>query len=239
MVADLRAAETIPVPGLAKPPEASSPGQGAPVPRASGTPKASRRRSAPARARGPREPIVIDWHGFHVALRNAALAATQSRAPLSLLMLELVPGAPEPPSAHRASTARCIQALAAGIAMDLDPMCALARYGDERLAMILMGADLARALAEARRIGCGIASADGADLSGRAAIGVAQFRDDESLGHLIERVSAAAGRARLDGRQIVVAERGRRRRPWRPADRSEATLCPCGLQATPCVCGLD
>ena len=182
------------------------------------------------------EPIVIDWHGFHIALRRAALAATQSGAPLSLLMMDLAAGGDEPACDHPGG--RRIEALVGVVATELDPTNALARYGDERLAVILMGVDLGKAIAEAERIGRRIAPSDHGRPPAGAVIGVAQFRDDESLGHLIERVTDAVGRARSDGRQVAVAEHQMRRRPWRAVRAADAALCPCGLYASPCACGL-
>jgi hypothetical protein len=187
-----------------------------------------------ARAQDACGPAVIDWHGFHIALRRAALAATQSGAPLSLLMLELAatgePASCPPP-------ARPIEALSGVVATELDAANALARYGEQRLAVILAGVDLGEAISEAERIGRSIAGGGDPAPTG-AVIGVAQFRDDESLGHLIERVTDAVARARSDGRPVAVAEQRLRRRPWRAARATDSTLCPCGLYASPCACGL-
>ena len=55
----------------------------------------------------------------------------------------------------------------------------------------------------AERIGRRLCADGGA--SARSAIGVAQFRDDEALGHLIERAEDALDRARADGILIAVA----------------------------------
>lgn len=181
---------------------------------------------------------MVDWHGFHVALRRAALAATQSGAPLSLLMLDLVPAGPEQPAPDRAPVTRPIEALADVVATELDPANALARYGEERLAVILTGVDLGSAISQAERIGRSIAPQGRDPVPVGTVIGVAQFRDDESLGHLIERVTDAVGRAKADGRQVTVAEHRLRRRPWQAARGTDAALCPCGLYASPCACGL-
>ncbi len=211
---------------------------GAPRPGASGNSRRSRgeRSGAPSPlAERAGEAVMVDWHGFHVALRRAALAATQSGAPLSLLMLDLAAGHDRPAS-ERAPVMRPIEALAGVVASELDHTNALARYGEQRLAVILTGVDLGQAIAEADRIGRSIAAGDSPP--GGAVIGVAQFRDDESLGHLIERVTDALGRARSDGRQVAVAEHRLRRRPSRAARGTGATLCPCGLYASPCACGL-
>jgi PleD family two-component response regulator len=180
---------------------------------------------------------AIDWHGFHIALRRAALAATQSGAPLSLLMLEPAP-APGQPASDGPPLPHHIEALAGLVATELDDASALARYGEERLAVILRGVDLSTAISEAERIGRSIAPGDGDQPAAGAVIGVAQFRDDESLGHLIERVTDAVARARSAGQQVTVAEHRLRRRSWRAARGTEATLCPCGLYASPCACGL-
>lgn len=193
--------------------------------------------SAPSPA-GRAGLAMVDWHGFHVALRRAALAATQSGAPLSLLMLDLAPDGPEQAAPGRAPVTRPIEALADVVATELDPANALARYGEERLAVILTGVDLGKAIAEAERIGRSVAPQGHDRVPVGTVIGVAQFRDDESLGHLIERVTDAVGRAKADGRQVAVAEHRLRRRPWQLARGSHATLCPCGLYASPCACGL-
>ena len=224
MVTELHAGERPAIPG--------TPGTGA-----SGNSRHPRREisSAPW-VQDAREPIVIDWHGFHIALRRAALAATQSGAPLSLLMLELAPGSDEPAS-DGPPIAHHIEALAGVIATGLDDGNALARYGEERLAVILMEADLGKAIEEAERIGRSIEPGDCDHPPASAVIGVAEFRDDESLGHLIERVTDAVGRARSDGRRVAVAEHRLRRRPWHAARGADAT-CPCGLDASPCACGL-
>jgi len=181
---------------------------------------------------------MADWYGFHVALRRAALAATQSGAPLSLLMLDLPSAGADEPADDRAPARGSIEALADVVAAALDHDDALARYGEQRLAVILMGLDLSKAIREAERIGSNIAPVDAAPPAGGAVIGVAQFRDDESLGHLIERVTEAVGRARSDGRQVAVAEHRLRRRSWKGAGGAGAALCPCGLYASPCACGL-
>lgn len=182
------------------------------------------------------EAAMVDWYGFHVALRRAALAATQSGAPLSLLMLDFAPAEPDQPASDRAPIMRPIEALAGVVASALDHTSALARYGEQRLAVILTGVDLGQAISEAERIGRSIAPEDSP--LGGAVIGVAQFRDDEPLGHLIERVTDALGRARSDGRQVAVAEHRLRRRSSQAARGTGATLCPCGLYASPCACGL-
>jgi GGDEF domain-containing protein len=81
----------------------------------------------------------------------------------------------------------------------------LARYAEGRLAAILIDTDLDGAIARAERIARRLrARGAGSELS--PAIGIAQFRDEESLGHLIQRAAAALERARSS--RGVVADRG-------------------------------
>jgi GGDEF domain-containing protein len=144
---------------------------------------------------------ISDWRGFHDALRRAALTATQSGAPLSLLLLELArPGQERRPGDARGQ----IQALAGVIAAEAGKGSALARYAEQRLAVIMLETALGDAVFRAERIGRSLCSGGAAALV-RPAIGVAQFRDDEALGHLIERAEDALDRARSDGTLIVVA----------------------------------
>jgi hypothetical protein len=160
--------------------------------------------SSTPRARGapPADQAAItDWRGFHDALRRAALAATQSGAPLSLLLLE--PG--RPGRNRRAAPGHApLQALAGMIAVAAGSKSALARYAEERLAVIMRETGLADAVICAERIGRCLCSGDAPALA-RPAIGVAQFRDDEALGHLIERTEDALDRARADGALIAIA----------------------------------
>ena len=159
-----------------------------------------RSRARPARAG---DAAVTDWRGFHDALRRAALAATQSGAPLSLLMLDAA--GPDRAEQHPAGTgARArIQALDGMIAAEAGEGSALARYADGRLAVIMLETDLGDAVV-ARRADRSQPRSEAGALA-RPAIGVAQFRDDEALGHLIERAEDALDRARSDGALIVVA----------------------------------
>ena len=90
------------------------------------------------------------------------------------------------------------------IAADAGRGVALARYAEERLAVIMRETGLGDAIVRAERIGRSLCSGD-ADALARPAIGVAQFRDDEALGHLIERAEDALDRARSDGALFVVA----------------------------------
>jgi len=157
----------------------------------------SRPRGAPPAA----EAAIADWRGFHDALRRAALAATQSGAPLSLMLLE--PGGPgRAPSAADPEQAR-LQALAGAIAADVGGRSALARYGEQHLAVIMRETGLGDAVIRAERIGRCLCSET--EALARPAIGVAQFRDDEALGHLIERTEDALDRARAEGALIAIA----------------------------------
>lgn len=168
------------------------------------------------RAQGASDAAVIDWRGFHDALRRAALSATQRGTPLSLLMLEL-PGRvrDERPAGTEPAPAP-IHALAGLIAAEAGEGSALARYAAERLAVILMATGLGEAIVCAERIGRSLCSADPA-APARPAIGVAEFHDDEALGHLIERAEAALDRARCDGTLIAVAGRRARSATTRPS----------------------
>lgn len=161
------------------------------------------------------DAAIADWRGFHDALRRAALAATQNGAPLSLLLVEAggTSRARRPAEAARAR----LQALAGTIAAEAGKGSALARYAEERLAVIMLETGLGDAVVRAERIGRSLCAA-GADAPARPAIGVAQFRDDEALGHLIERTEDALDRARADGALFVVAghraRSARRRSSW-------------------------
>jgi PleD family two-component response regulator len=175
---------------------------------------------------------VTDWRGFHTELRGAALAATQSGAPLSLLMLE--PGG-LCRSAHQGGAelaAEWIGVLADLIRSTVGGRGALARYAEERLAVIMRETDLSGAIAGAERIGQSLTvpgSATGGELGGSApAIGVAQYHDDESLGDLIQRAAEALGRARAERSLVAVADRRLRPRPARRLCLAGAGLCRCG-----------
>jgi Diguanylate cyclase, GGDEF domain len=151
-------------------------------------------------------PRLMDWRGFHSELQRAAVAATQTGAPLSLLMAEL--------TAPGSEIAAPIAALARVVEAVLGERALLARYSEGRIAVILSGTDLGEAIGRAERIAHRLASprhaAVGPEIS--AAIGIAQFQDDESLGHLIQRAATALGQARADRRPTVVADSGFRRR---------------------------
>jgi hypothetical protein len=163
------------------------------------------------------DAAISDWRGFHDALRCAALAATQSGAPLSLLLLE-----PGGAGRHRRAAGpggACLQGLAGMIAAEAGSRSALARYAEERFAVIMWETGLGDAVARAERIGQCLGAAD-APAPARPAIGVAQFRDDEALGHLIERTEDALERARADGALIALAgpraRSARSRTAWSP-----------------------
>jgi GGDEF domain-containing protein len=157
---------------------------------------------------------LMEWRGFHTELQKAAVAATQNGAPLSLLMLELV-------SSDRISETRGSEIaseltgrLTGFVKAAIGARGSLARYAEGRLAVILIDTDLDGAIGRAEHIVrrlCawrrGAAGGVGPELS--PAIGIAQFRDDESLGHLIQRTAAALGHAR-SGRGVV-ADRGKER----------------------------
>jgi hypothetical protein len=181
------------------------------------------------------DPPVTDWRGFHDTLRRAAIAATQSGAPLSLLMLEPGASARDEPVADTEMADGRIDTLAGKIAAEVGEGSALARYAEQRMAVIMLETGLAEAVVHAERIGQSLCSGE-ADEVVRPAIGVAQFHDDESLGHLIERVADALGRARSDHKLIAVADQRvrRRLRPCAPCQGS----CPCGLDIHACLCGL-
>jgi hypothetical protein len=176
---------------------------------------------------------VADWRGFHVALRHAALDATQNGAPLSLLMLEPVgPARPRQPSGADPAVR---DRLAGTIAAGLGAGCILAFYAEQRIAIIMMDTDLGTALSRAERIGHSVSS-DGCDGS-TCGIGVAQFRDDESLGQLIERAVEALERAR-SAQSLIAVARERVRRPRRSLPGLCEQPCVCGLHAAPGLCGL-
>jgi diguanylate cyclase (GGDEF)-like protein len=163
-------------------------------------------------------PTVTGWRGFHSELRRAAMAATESGAPLALLILELA-GLPRIRARHGPTAAGAlVRALAGLLEAELGAPGALARYADDRLCIILPRTDLAAALARAERIGRILtlerAGADARiDLDLEPALGVAQFADDEALGQLIERALQALARARAAGRLAEAATGRSRRRP--------------------------
>ncbi|MGH6898161.1 MAG: diguanylate cyclase domain-containing protein [Geminicoccaceae bacterium] len=157
---------------------------------------------------------LMEWRGFHTELQKAAIAATQTGAPLSLLMLELVGSGRNGEPRGAEITALLTAGLAGRVKAAVGARACLARYAEARLAVILIDTDLDAAIGHAEGIArrlCahrgGAARGVGPELS--PAIGIAQFRDDESLGHLIQRTAAALGRARRD--RGVVADSGKER----------------------------
>ena len=186
---------------------------------------------APARedrATTASDPPVMGWRDFHSELQRAAAAAVQTGAPLSLLMVDLVgPGGPS----ESEGGAEPVGALAGLIRAAVGERGVLARYTEQQLAIIMIETDLGDALAGAERIGRGLSSqrygpAGAATLEASPAIGIAQFKDDEPLGHLIQRVSAALGRARTEGGPAVVVDRGVRARPGRASCGDRTALAP-------------
>jgi GGDEF domain-containing protein len=155
-------------------------------------------------------PRLMNWRGFHSELQRAAVAATQTAAPLSLLMVEIAAPESEVAVEPMAALAGVIEAVVGERAL-------LARYSEGRIAVILAGTDLGAAVGRAERIAHRLApsrhaAAGGVASEASAAIGVAQFQDDESLGHLIQRTAGALGRAMADRRPAVVADPGARQR---------------------------
>ena len=163
---------------------------------------------------------LMDWRGFHTELQRAAIAATQTGAPLSLLMLE--PGESNDIDQPRGSevAATAVGALAAAVRAAVGDRGVVARYGDGRLAVILIDTDLGEAVGRAERIAHRLSpprcsAAGGVDLETTAAIGIAQFQDDESLGHLIQWTAEALEQARTHRGLVVVADHTARKRPSR------------------------
>ena len=160
---------------------------------------------------------LMDWRDFHTELQRAAIRATQTGAPLSLLMLErqgsdrvAEPRGAEGPEAPMGTLAGVVSAAVGERGL-------LARYSEGRLAVILIDADLGNAERIAHQVSsphCG--APGGAGLERRAAIGIAQFQDDESLGHLIQRTAEALDRAKTDRGVAVIAAHAARKRPARP-----------------------
>ena len=154
---------------------------------------------------------VIDWRSFHSELRRAAVVATETGAPLSLLMLQLAGLAGIAQQGGTAALAERMRVLAGLIRGAIGQRGALAHYAEARLALIMMETDLGDAVAGAERIGQSLTcpNSGGAGRIGLRvpAIGVAQFHDDESLGDLIQRAAGALGRAKIERIPIAVADR--------------------------------
>jgi GGDEF domain-containing protein len=163
----------------------------------------------PGVAPGPR---LMEWRGFHTELQRAAAAAIQTGAPLSLLMVEL----PGPDRIDRgigpAPPAQAVDPLTDLIQAAVGACGSIARYSEQRLAIIMTGTDAHGALERAERIGRNLSSrfvppARAARLEAPPTIGIAQFQDDEPLGHLIQRAADALDQGRTGRTPIVVAER--------------------------------
>lgn len=171
---------------------------------------------------GPQAPSpVIGWRGFHSELRRAAMAATRTGMPLSLLIVELA-GLPRIRKSHGAAVAGgLVRALVGLLEAELGAEVALARYTEDRLCVIMPGTEHAAARARAERIGAILrltrslgTGAPALDLL--PAIGIAEFAEDEALGHLIERALEALGRARAEGTLVALAAPARHRRARAP-----------------------
>jgi diguanylate cyclase (GGDEF)-like protein len=179
---------------------------------------------------GPQAPPpVIGWHGFHSELRRAAMAATRTGMPLSLLILELA-GLPRIRQTHGAAVAGgLVRALVRLLEAELGAEVALAPYTEDRLGIVLAGTGQGEALARAQRIGRILKlarrpAAETPALDLLPAIGIAQFADDEALGHLIERALEALRRARAEGTPALIAapaRHGRTRAPLASAARPD------------------
>jgi len=165
-------------------------------------------------------PPVIGWRGFHSELRRAAMAATRTGMPLSLLILELA-GLPQIRASHGAAVAGgLVRALMGLLEAELGAEVALARYTEDRLCVIMPGTDRGAALARAERIGAVLRLTRSLGTGEPAldllpAIGIAQFADDEALGHLIERALEALRRAKAEGALAAVAAPARHGRARR------------------------
>jgi diguanylate cyclase (GGDEF)-like protein len=163
---------------------------------------------------------LIDWRGFHTELQRAAITATETGAPLSLLMLEQMASDRVNQPCGSEVAAAAMGALAGAVRAAVGERGLLARYSDGRLAAILIDTDLGEAVGRAERIArqvssprCGVAGR--VDLEATAAIGIAQFQDDESLGHLIQRTAEALEQARTRRGLAVVADHAASKRPSR------------------------
>jgi GGDEF domain-containing protein len=186
----------------------------------------------PAREQGASGLAVTDWRGFHSELRGAALVATQTGAPLSLLMLEPGGCCRSALQGGAELAAEWMGGLAGLVRSAVGGRGALARYAEERLAVIMRETDLRGAIAGAERIGQSLTlpgSATGGEFGCSApAIGVAQYHDDESLGDLIQRAAEALGRAKAEHSLVAVADQRLRPRPARRLCLAGASLCRCG-----------
>jgi GGDEF domain-containing protein len=139
-------------------------------------------------------PLVEDWRTFHGGLRAAALKASESGAPLSLLMLDLrrlarsAGGGPGEPDERRLAEIVRISSAAC-------PAQSIAtRYASVRLIVVLPGSSLVDAAATARHLRAVLSEdVEGApsDQAGDpgATIGVAEYHDGEPLCHLLQRAA--------------------------------------------------
>ena len=122
--------------------------------------------------------------------------------------------------AARRSPRRAVGTLAGAVRAAVGQRAVLARYSERRLAVILIGTDLGGAVGRAELIALQVSSpscraAGRVDLETTAAIGIAQFQDDESLGHLIQWTTEALKQAKTDRGLAVVADHTARKQPSR------------------------
>jgi diguanylate cyclase (GGDEF)-like protein len=163
---------------------------------------------------------LMDWRGFHSELQRAAIAATQTGAPLSLLMLEPVEAIRDDQPHGAEVVAAAVVGLAGAVRAAVGQRGVLARYSEGRLAVILIDTDLGEAVGRAERIAHQVSlpscrAAGALDLETSAAIGIAQFQDDESLGQLIQWTAEALEQARAYRGLAVVADHTASKRPSR------------------------
>lgn len=173
---------------------------------------------APAPGAGICDPVtgLCDWRAFHQTLREAALLATQTGEPLSLLMIDLSEAAAAASPRGRRAADELLRAAAQRLRALTAERARIARYNGARFVVILPRTDLAAAEAQARRFGSAFADDDLLARLARQerpttpAIGAVQFRDDESLGLCLQRVADAVARypasASMDGRVPTVAD---------------------------------
>ena len=95
---------------------------------------------------------LIDWRGFHTELQRAAITATETGAPLSLLMLEQMASDRVKQPCDSEVAAAAMGALAGALRAAVGERGLLARYSDGRLAAILIDTDLGEAVGRAERI---------------------------------------------------------------------------------------
>jgi GGDEF domain-containing protein len=117
-------------------------------------------------------------------------------------------------------TATAVGALAGAVRAAVGQRGILARYSEGRLAVILIDTDLGEAVGRAERIAHQVSSpicraAGTVDPETTAAMGIAQFQDDESLGQLIQWTAEALKQARTQRGLAVVADHTARKRASR------------------------